>query len=75
MLCDLGHDTRFPAPGSQGIARGREMSMMKSSLAKCERAECTVENMASGVRQLDLNPGTTTYLFFFFPVPSLIKHD
>lgn len=61
-MCDFGHDNGFPAPGSQGIARGGEMSMVRSSLAKCEGAECTVENKASGIRQLELNP-------------SLIKHD
>lgn len=67
MLCGLGYVTKFPAPCSEDIDRVRETSMLYNGLAKCKGAEeGFAEEHASGVRQLDLNPGPTTYLFFFF---------
>lgn len=39
ILCDLDHVTRFFEPSSQGIDKGSETSLVRSSLAKREGGE------------------------------------
>lgn len=75
-LCDLSHDTRFPGPGSPGIARGGEMSMVRSSLANAREWSVMWRTWP-----LESGSGFESWhyylplFFFFFSVPSLVKHD